>query len=166
MKFGETRIANRLVKDIERIYDKAKRNPINFMDRETDTIGGKQTDNALFLEDFGDLIPHINVIKGLIEGEIGTELAWQWVHFVEYDKGGPQELHNHQDCEEISFILYLNDCKGGMTAFTYADKVTHWKEVPPKRGRMVFFSSRINHYALPALSKKKILVGGLKRPEL
>ena len=74
MKFAETRIANRLVKDIGRIYDKAKRNPINFMDRETDTIGGKQTDNALFLEDFGDLIPHINVIKGLIEGKLVQNL--------------------------------------------------------------------------------------------
>tara|TARA_R100000008_G_C3518375_1_gene132627 strand:+ start:184 stop:684 length:501 start_codon:yes stop_codon:yes gene_type:complete len=166
MRFSETRIANGLVKDIERIYDKAKRNPINFMDRGTATVGGKQTDNALFLRDFRDLIPPINVIKGFIEREVGTELAWQWVHFVEYDKGGRQELHNHQECEEISFILYLNDCRGGMTAFTYADKITHWKEVLPKRGRMVFFSSDINHYALPALSKKKVMVGGLKRPKL
>ena len=163
MRFAEAQIPNRLVKDIERIYDKAKRNPINFMDRETATVGGKQTDNALFLKDFRDLIPHINAIKGIIEREVGTELAWRWVHFVDYDKGGHQELHNHEGCEEISFILYLNDCNGGMTAFTYADKTTHWKEVIPKRGRMVFFSSAINHYALPTHSKKKVMVGGLSR---
>ena len=79
------------------------------------------------------------------------------LHFIEYNKGGFQKIHNHEKAEEHSFILYLNTCDGD-TCFGHPLNI----KFEPIKGRLVVFSSDLWHYALKNWKdNKKVLVGGI-----
>ena len=94
-------------------------------------------------------------LSKLIMKEINKDLNLFHIHLIEYFHRGEQLAHNHEDTEDYSFILYLNDSDGN----TVFDNIG---EITPKRGKLVFFKSNIEHFGRPSLRNKKIAVGALK----
>lgn len=80
------------------------------------------------------------------------------MHLIKYDTDGSQKPHNHQTSDDHSFILYLNNSDGG-TAF-YNDVTP--TVITPEEGKIVFFSSSINHEALRCTNEKQVAVGRLR----
>jgi len=60
--------------------------------------------------------------------------------------------------EQYSFVLYLNDSDGD-TVFESPIN----KNITPKKGRLVVFSSDIMHFGLQTFKNKKVLVGAINR---
>jgi len=116
---------------------------------ETLTIDGFQTKNVInfFTDDIKfKILNNYNLLETI-----------EHIHFIEYFKGGYQKEHNHEKTEKSSFILYLNDSNGA-TVFKLNDKEV---KVEPEKGKIIFFDSKIFHYALPSFLNKKVMVGAL-----
>ena len=114
------------------------------------TIDGKQSENiiALFPEKIlKDILFFNNFYKKLFH-----------IHYIEYDKGGYQEAHNHEKTEKFSFILYLNDSDGD-TFFCNPYNIS----IKPEKGLLVVFSSDIMHYSFKSFKNKKVLVGAIDK---
>jgi hypothetical protein len=93
-------------------------------------------------------------------------LEFIFLHFIDYDKGGYMKEHDHKDKEDLTFLLYLNDCPDGDTVFylNFAnDRSRHRSQVyvKPKKGRLAVFSSTIPHKGTITHNHKKIFAGGL-----
>jgi hypothetical protein len=116
---------------------------------ETLTINGFQTKNVInfFTEEIKLKILNNYNLLGTIKH----------VHFIEYFNDGFQKEHNHQKTERDSFILYLNDSDGD-TVFKLNNEEI---KVKPEKGKIVFFDSKIFHYALPSFLNKKVMVGAI-----
>lgn len=96
-----------------------------------------------------------------------SDLDFVFLHFLDYGKIGHMEEHDHKDKEDLTFLLYLNDCSDGGTEFYLNNANADSKKrstftVIPKKGKMAVFSSLISHRGLESLQGKKILAGGLK----
>ena len=76
------------------------------------------------------------------------------IHYIEYSEGGFQLIHNHEQTEVYSFILYLNDAVG--------DTVFEHTRVSPEKGVLLIFDSRLKHSGEKSLNKK-ILVGAINK---
>ena len=81
-----------------------------------------------------------------------------WIHYIEYNVGGYQKRHKHEKHEKYSWILYLNDSDGDTIFFTEG-KI----RVTPRKGKLVIFSSDIEHEAMTTMMGKKVLVGGIDK---
>jgi len=80
------------------------------------------------------------------------------IHFIEYEKGGYQTIHNHFATEKYSFILYLNDSDGDTVFYDLDNKTIRIK---PKERKLLIFDAEIGHEALESFKNKKILVGAI-----
>jgi len=112
------------------------------------TVNGLQTSNIidLFSEKIlKDIIPINDFYKSLFH-----------LHYINYRHGGSQKKHDHSKTEKYSFILYLNDADGD-TVFESPIN----KNITPRKGRLVVFSSDIIHYGLETYKNKKLLVGAI-----
>ena len=142
-------------------WEKYKNNKLNIEKCETCTMNGIQTSNVLGLLDFKQdniFQECLNNILQNIEKLLGLNLYYYWVHFVEYFEGGYQDIHNHKNNEEYSFVLYLNTCSDGETYFNVDPPIS----ISPNKNNMILFSSNIDHGAKTCYNKK-VLVGGLRR---
>ena len=147
-------------------WEKYKNNEMNLVDiSPTSTFNGIQSQNALLLANFQKDNKFQECLDNLIiipESIIGEELSYHWVHFVEYYRGGYQEIHNHAHNEDYSLIIYLNTCRGGETYFDIKPPASF----SPKKNTMLLFKSDVDHGANKTSSwfrNKKILVCGLRK---
>lgn len=130
---------------------------------------GYQGDNLLDLED-----PDVIEISVLLKFHLSKfflisqeNLDFVFLHFIDYDNGGFMKEHDHKDKEDLTFLLYLNDCPDGDTVFylNYADDRSRQRSkisVKPKKGKLAIFSSVIPHEGTITYNNKKIFAGGLK----
>jgi len=125
------------------------------------TINGIQTRNMLdFAED--DVKYKLKIIKTQIEKKCKIKFEYHWAHLIEYKNGGYQLIHTHDHNEDLSIILYLNDCSDGETVFHLNSKRNITHSCFPKKGKTIMFSSTVPHYANHTFSNKKLLVLGFK----
>ena len=101
---------------------------------------------------------HTGYIKLIAEKTFHCPLAYYFLHFIDYTKGGSMEYHSHEHTEDYAYILYLNDCLDGETNFYLEEMVS----LRPKKSQIVFFESTIKHSAFMS-HNKKVLVGGMKK---
>ncbi len=128
---------------------------------DTQTVNGFQTNNILALNE-NDVIMKLNLLKEKIEKKCKCKFIYHWAHLIEYENDGHQELHNHDQNEDFSLIIYLNSCSDGVTEFLLNDKRKSYVRYPPEKGRCIMFLSSIYHRGLPTTQNKKVLVLGLK----
>jgi hypothetical protein len=133
----------------------------------TGTKNGNQTPNIVSLIDpnlilhlkTNYLIPSINKIKGNYNY---TDIDIDWVHHITYNLQGKQLVHNHEEFEDFSFILYLNDCPDGHTIFYTFPKPTI---LTPSKGKLVIFKSHLYHEATQSINLKQVIVGAIQLQE-
>ena len=100
---------------------------------------------------------HLDKLKYMAEGNINCSLHYNYVHMVDYEKGGEMIVHNHRHAgEDYASLLYLNDSDNGATFF-FVDNKRH--EVLPERGKILMYPSDIMHGSNYAISKKVLVVG-------
>jgi hypothetical protein len=137
------------------------------LSNKTYTQNGIQTYNMLEKID-KSLILHLSTLyiapalNKLVSKYISyTNFSILYLHLIEYNQEGSQNLHNHFNREDFGFILYLNDCPDGSTIF-YSN---HPHESPlnvfPKKGKLVIFPSYLYHEGLETNNNKKVLVGAI-----
>ena len=139
------KLENKTMSDINDIINKHK---TNFEDQShnTSTVNGFQSNNIehLFNKDLKKrIINYNNLHKDIFH-----------MHYIEYFEKGFQKEHNHQETEEWSFILYLNDAIG--------DTVFENFIFSPEKGLLVLFDSKLKHKGKKSFNKK-ILVGAIKK---
>ena len=120
----------------------------NLQVENTYTINGFQTVNILELDSTKEL-------SNRLSKHINKNLELFHIHLIDYNSNGQQDIHDHKETEDFSFILYLNDSDGN-TVFE------DFGEVDPKKGKLVLFKSDIKHYGKPTFTNKKVAVGALK----
>lgn len=128
------------------------------------TKNGKQTTNIIDILDKdiyksiveGFILPNIHKLLGdyTIEG-----VDFDYLHLIQYSKGGEQEKHKHNTQDDYSFILYLND-NDGCTIFYPSGESP--RIIFPKRGKIVMFQSHIAHEAVNSSMEKRIIVGSIR----
>lgn len=151
--FEEKFLDNSLVVDFEDILINCKKN--NFSAKDTCTRNGFQTPNLFDYKLIEE--KKINSLSQEIMKIFGKERSYLFhIHLIEYEKGGYQKAHDHKQTEDYSFILYLNDSDGN-TVFD-----TIGVETVPEKGKIIFFSSDLWHWAKPSKRNKKIVVGAIK----
>ena len=160
-------------------FEKYKHNEDNLVDlKNCCSNNGIQTYNILQLEDFKqdkNLQECLKEILDVTREMIGLNLYHYWGHFIEYYRGGYQEVHNHAHNEHFSSVLYLNNCRGGETYFNfkpYVEKedrnsyrVDPFVSISPKKNRMIVFPGNFDHGAKKNSSwfiNKKVLVLGMR----
>jgi len=148
-------INNDIVSSLEHILDECvETNNKLIAYNSTCTKGGIQTENLCGYKNVNELINKIlNDIRH-------SELKIKHVHMISYDTGGSQEIHDHKNTESYSFILYLSTCDtGGETVFVDDEK--NETKILPEKGNLLFFDSRLMHYAKSTKDKKKVVVVAL-----
>ena len=149
------KIDDEIISSLESILDccvefNEKLIPLN----STYTKDGIQTENLCGYKNVDEVITKILININ------HTELTCKHLHMISYNEGGMQEVHGHAKTETHSFVLYLSTCEdGGETVFI--DETGNEVSVPPKRGSLLLFDSRILHYGKPTKSKKKVVVAAL-----
>ena len=133
---------------------------ISFSVNDTTTVNGFQTGNILQLDE-NDVIQKLNFLKQKIENKCKCKFIYHWAHLIQYENDGHQELHNHDQNEDFSLIIYLNSCYDGVTEFLLNEKRKSYVRYPPEKGRCIMFLSSIYHRGLPTTQNKKVLVLGL-----
>ena len=107
------------------------------------------------------VIQKLNFLKQKIENKCKCKFIYHWAHLIQYENDGHQELHNHDQNEDFSLIIYLNSCSDGVTEFLLNEKRKSYVRYPPEKGRCIMFLSSIYHRGLPTTQNKKVLVLGL-----
>ena len=133
---------------------------ISFSVNDTTTVNGFQTGNILQLDE-NDVIQKLNFLKQKIENKCKCKFIYHWAHLIQYENDGHQELHNHDQNEDFSLIIYLNSCSDGVTEFLLNEKRKSYVRYPPEKGRCIMFLSSKYHRGLPTTQNKKVLVLGL-----
>mgnify|MGYP003330892705 CR=1 FL=1 len=145
----KTALLQSTIDKILSITDNLDKDKYREKDYSVATLNGFQSKNiiSLFPEDLiNEILFFNNFSKKLFH-----------LHYIEYDKGGSQKIHNHEHSEEHSFILYLNNSDGD-TCFGHPLNI----KFEPIKGRLVVFSSDLWHYALKNWNNnKKVLVGAI-----
>ena len=190
MLIDQIMISDDIVNDVTKVFDEVKHKPENVYDGKNCTRYGLQTKNIIQLEDFQPLKESLLKIKSSIEQQLNTPLQYYAAHFIEYETGGYQALHDHgrNNQEDISYILYLSDSvwtqeklkprppdaeqlqldinSDGQTYFEMENfddrRLSYQIHTFPQVGKLVFFESSIMHGAHETRNMKKVLVGGLK----
>tara|TARA_Y100001937_G_scaffold100244_2_gene137088 strand:- start:97 stop:555 length:459 start_codon:yes stop_codon:yes gene_type:complete len=129
-------------------YWKARTPILEIRNAKNKTQKGYQTGNVLYPTLHSKLVKELKL----------EEYNFDHMHLIEYFEGGYQDSHNHEEYEDRSFILYLNDSDGD-TVFYRDNEVISTK---PKRGKLVMFDANIQHQGLESKLNKKVAVGGLK----
>jgi len=127
------------------------------------TLNGNQTPNVLSQIDpnivaqikTNYLLPSINIIKGWYKLE---DIEIDSIHLIEYLNQGKQTIHNHENWEDYSWIIYLNDSDGDTIFYTFPKHI----QISPKKGKIVIWKSYIDHEGLESLKNKKVVVGSIK----
>ena len=131
------------------------------------TKNGDQTSNIIEIVDpnlilhlkENYLIPSINKIKGNYNFK---DINLEWIHHIHYKSQGEQSVHNHEDFEDFSFILYLNNCSDGHTIFYTFPKPTI---ITPFKGKLILFKSHLYHEAVKTTNSKQVIVGSVQLQE-
>lgn len=108
---------------------------------------------------YGDkkFFKHLDKLKQKAEQNINHPLTYNYVHMIDYEKGGEMIVHNHRHAyEDYASLLYMNDSDDGATFFFINDQ-RH--EVLPERGKILMYPSDIMHGSNYATSKKVLVVG-------
>jgi hypothetical protein len=129
---------------------------------------GYQSGNLLELED-PDLLEFSSLMRFHLARNFGIDqegLDFVFLHFLDYGQQGRMDEHDHKDKEDLTFLLYLNDCTDGDTVFylNFANERSRQRSqiaVNPKKGRLAVFSSVIPHEGTITHNNKKIFAGGL-----
>ena len=129
-------------------YWKARTPILEIRNAKNKTQNGYQTGNVLYPTLHSKLVKELKL----------EEYSFDLMHLIEYFEGGYQDAHNHEEYEDKSFILYLNDSDGD-TVFYRDNEVISTK---PKRGKLVVFDANIQHQGLESKLNKKVAVGGLQ----
>ena len=129
-------------------YWKARTPILEIRNAKNKTQNGYQTGNVLYPTLHSKLVKELQL----------EEYNFDHMHLIEYFQGGYQDRHNHEEYEDKSFILYLNDSDGD-TVFYRDNEVISTK---PKRGKLVVFDANIQHQGLESKLNKKVAVGGLQ----
>ena len=118
------------------------------------TINGFHTGNILQFEKFkkyGELIkPHI---------PYNQKLNLFHIHLLHFYDKGYEGAHDHQNTEDFSFILYLQNSEDGHTCFQINDNII---KIKPEKNKLIFFPSNIWHWGEASSGNKKLAVGALK----
>lgn len=87
-------------------------------------------------------------------------------HYTVYESGAFYKRHsdqfNNDDCRKFSFVLYLNENRqkeDGGELMIYADETT---TITPHFGRVVFFSSELEHEVLLNHAQRLSITGWLR----
>ena len=138
-------VSSKVIDDIYKVvkvYDKLS------VDTMTCTFHGFQTENLMYLF-YPKLLKKIMPLNNLSE-KISN------LHYIKYNKGGYQVGHSHENSEEKSFIVYLNDSDG---CTVLGDPIN--KKIKPKKGKVIMFDSFIHHHAEKSYKGKEVLVGSI-----
>ena len=87
------------------------------------------------------------------------------VHLIHYYSNGYQQLHDHEQTEKYSFIVYLNDADGDTVVYLknpLVYKNTKKYRFTPKKGKIVYFPAHLPHEGLLSTSNKRVAVGALQ----
>jgi hypothetical protein len=101
------------------------------------------------------LFPAVDYIKPWY---ILEDIEVDSIHLINYLSEGRQLIHNHEDWEDYSWIIYLKDSDGDTIFYTYPETV----RIKPERGKIVIWKSYIDHEGLESLENKRIVVGSIK----
>jgi hypothetical protein len=129
-------------------------------DNSTTTRGGIQTVNIInyinkdFLKYLKEkyIFPCIEELKPYYSID---DLHFNHIHFIQYQKGGTQLLHDHKCCEDWGFLLFLNDDEGGETVLYDGGQV--YKNSVNK-GKFIIMPSWMKHEGLEVKNNKKIFL--------
>jgi hypothetical protein len=128
-------------------YNQAKNGTVH-------TINGFHTGNILEIEKFkkyAELIkPHI---------PYSQKLNLFHIHLLHFYDKGYEGAHDHQNTEDFSFILYLQNSEDGHTCFQINDNII---KIKPEKSKLIFFPSNIWHWGEASSGNKKLAVGALK----
>lgn len=133
------------------LQNKIQRNEM--VNEKTHTVSGFQTKNLM---NDKEIIP---IMQQILEKTNRVSYIYRWFHLISYHNNGFQTMHNHSTTEDLTYILYLNDCDSGHTVLLSYDCEIRIK---PEKNKLLMFPSFIDHYAEKALENKKIAVGALK----
>ena len=97
-------------------------------------------------------------IKNKVEEVVSYSLLYNYIHMLDYTKGGKMGLHNHIHAEDYSSLLYLNDSNDGATFFIVDGKRQY---VSPEKNKLLMYPSHVVHGSEESTSKK-VLVNGYK----
>jgi hypothetical protein len=155
MDLFEVVVPEKITKELLNYFDNIKNDSTKLVKELTYTVGGIQTGNLCYEENIQEQLYQILKIIG------ENNLRYRWFHMIDYnEKGGYQEIHNHERTEDYSYILYLTTCNnGGKTFFIKKDNTTI--SIKPEKNKLVFFPSDIYHWAEETIDRKKIAVGAL-----
>ena len=160
--FCEFPVSNHFVDFFNGKLDFYKTNQNLFLEYNSgSTKEGIQTHNMLDWKE-KDVLSELNFLKLKLENKCQNELDLFWCDLIEYEKGGWQKSHCHSTNEDISLVIYLNDCVGGETYFILNQQRDVIKEIKPEKGKCVMFLSSIRHGAKIAHTPKRVLVVGLR----
>jgi len=158
-------VCDKLVDRLEHIRkNKLSENPnITFFKSQ-----GYQSDNLLIIED-SDIMEFAMMIRYHLAKSFGLDqedLCFAFLHFLDYGEQGFMEEHDHKDKEDLTFLLYLNDCDDGATVFylNHANESSRNRseiKIFPKKGKIAVFNATIPHRSEITTNSKKIFAGGL-----
>ncbi len=141
-------------------------NPNSNFDQEK----GYQSENLLDWGDkkFENFID--SELKKLVSNQLKldeSKFSYHWIHFLDYEKGGSMEYHNHAHNEDFVMFVYLKDCDGGETVFNlnnYDEDSFKRTQVSirPSKDRAAIFSSLVYHCGKHTEEEKRIFVVGIK----
>jgi len=155
-------VKDNILKFFEDKLEQYKNNSYYWVDiKTTCTKNGIQTKNLLTIND-EELLSNLDELRRYLEKKFEFKLKYYWVHMIEYEYGGKQDIHNHEKKEDFSVILYLNDCVDGNTCFILSNIRKVMVSITPQKNKGVIFSSLIKHYAEKCSNNKKVLVCGFR----
>ena len=127
-------------------------------------ISGYQTPNLLSWDDkeYQNFI--VSDVDNLICKYVPCVWDYHYIHFLDYDKGGRMELHNHKEHEDFVLFIYLKTCQSGQTVFYLNDLFPERTtiSVTPKENLGAVFSAMVDHEGLHTKEHKRIFVCGIK----
>lgn len=129
---------------------------------------GYQSGNLLDLGD-PDILEFSALMRFHLAQNLGIDqegLDFVFLHFLDYGQQGRMDEHDHKDKEDLTFLLYLNDCNDGATVFylNHANEFSKTRSeinVQPRKGKISVFNSTVPHRGDITTSNKKIFAGGL-----
>ena len=103
-------------------------------------------------------------VDNLICKYVSCVWDYHYIHFLDYDKGGRMELHNHKEHEDFVLFIYLKTCQSGQTVFYLNDLFPERTtiSVTPKENLGAVFSAMVDHEGLYTKEHKRIFVCGIK----
>lgn len=98
------------------------------------------------------VLPSIMKLKAYYEID---DIYFNHIHFIQYQKGGIQLLHDHRCCEDWGLLVFLNDDEGGETIL-YDGKQVFKNSV--NKGKFLVIPNWMKHEGLEVKNNKKIFL--------